>query len=152
VHPRRSCALIPAALIACGAATASAQPAAKAALPPAIHDPKTFAADFLAQVVKAGPEAYERLKSTSLPGSGIDNLKQAATQRAAAMGPVQGYELVGEARLGKAVLRLNYLLLHERVPELDSFIFYLPPKAGSWQLVSLQSTIEPTGFPFPPPK
>jgi hypothetical protein len=150
----RSRTLIAAALIAGGAATAAAQPAPapKTAAPAVIRDPKTFAADFLAQVVRSGAEAYDALKSTSLPGNGIDNLKQAAAQRVAAMGAVQGYELVGEARLGKAVLRLNYLLLHERIPELDSFIFYLPPKASGWQLVSLQSTVEPVGFPFPPPK
>jgi hypothetical protein len=157
----RSCHLVVTLLaalagIAASAGAAAAQqaptPPAAATAPSPIRDPKAFATDFFAQMAKNEAQAYDGLKSTGLNPGGIDNLKQTAARLTGSIGPVRGAEFLDEAHLGKRLLRLTYIVLHQRGPVVQTLTYYEAPGGADWQLVAVDMTAEPSRFPFPPGK
>lgn len=127
------------------AASALAQTA-----PPPIKDPKTFAGDFFAALQKSGPNAaYDSLKSAGLAAQGVDNLRDTATRLEQTVGPLVSTDFIDEAKLGKNMLRLTYVELHQAGPVLQTLTFYTAPKQTGWRLIGMEMTAEPSRFPFP---
>jgi hypothetical protein len=165
MHSLRSCRFAITVLVALSAGAAAAQPTpapptpgapstppAAAPTPPPIRDPKAFATDFVGLIEKNEAQAYNSLKSTGLNSAGIDNLRQTAARLTASMGPIRGSEFLDEAHLGKRLLRLTFIVLHQRGPVVQTFTYYMPPGATDWQLIAVDITAEPGRFPFPPGK
>ncbi len=92
------------------------------------------------------------MKSTGLNPGGIDNLKQTAARLTGSIGPVRTAEFLDEVHLGKRLIRLTYIVLHQRGPVVQTLTYYEPPGAADWQLIAVDMTAEPGRFPFPPGK
>ncbi len=94
-------------------------------------EPKEIAQEFFGKI-KAGKidEAYDGL----FEGSGIPELKPQAfdmlKRQTASSLPIHGtiinYELIYEEFFGTSLVRLVYLLKHEKVPTIWQFYFYKP--------------------------
>lgn len=100
-------------------------------------EPKQFVAEFF-KGVKAGKvnQAYDGL----LQGSGIaqakpqdvDVLKSQTSNIVSFYGPILDSEIVREEKFGNSIVRLVYILKHEKGPIIWQFYFYRPH--GKWFL------------------
>lgn len=100
-------------------------------------EPKQFVADFINDV-NAGKisQAYDGL----LQGSGIaqakpqdlEVLKSQTSNLLSFYGSVLDSEIVREEKIGNSIVRLVYILKHEKTPVIWQFYFYRPH--GKWFL------------------
>jgi hypothetical protein len=147
---RRSRRAILGALLAalCEATTraASAQPLTH----PEIADPQRWTGEFLHFLQEDPAEAYDFARKAGLQPPGTDRLQQATLGQLKNNGKILGADPIGEEHVGHALLRLVYLVLHERGAAVYSFLFYRRPQGKAWELYAMQVVSDPDRFPFTP--
>jgi hypothetical protein len=115
-----------------------------------IVDPRGWAAAFFRALQQQPEMAYDIAKAAGLQPAGAERMQKVTLQLQRADGAVLGIEAIGEEHLGRAVLRLSYLALHQRGAALYHLLFYRPPQAREWQLYGMEVVGEPNRFPFTP--
>ena len=113
-----------------------------------IPNPKSWATDFYTKFLQNNDEAFEMVRTAGIPSAGIDSLKQTTARLSAVVGVPQSAVLLDDQHAGASVLRLTFVVQHQRGPVAHNFIFYQPPQAKDWLLVGMEVIGEPARFPF----
>lgn len=119
---------------------ASPTPTPKPAAPAAAQDPAQMINVFFLSL-KAGQvdAAYEGLVRNSIVGEKneeITALKERTKQALDSYGPIAGYEIIEERKVGAHLLRRTCLSLNADLPLRWRFYFY--ESEGAWRLVDLR--------------
>jgi len=116
-----------------------------------IQNPRTWADNFFHTLQKNPAGAYAALKSSTLHPDKVDAVQQASGKIVQVFGPMIGADFIEQAAVGDAVLRLTYLVLHQRGPVVYQLVLYAPSK-GSWHVMAMDIEVNADQFPFKPAK